>query len=129
MKVTLYNDFHTPVEDKDFLTILQTIKSNHFEEKIKSIRYAYHKGLESLGDKLKKELPAFTPSATFTKGRKIEFLNQYSGIAHLDFDDISATEIQEVRNKVDTCGITFASFISPSGTGIKIFVRIGLLFW
>jgi hypothetical protein len=124
MKVTLYNDFHTPVEDKDFLAVLQTIKSNHFEEKIKSIRYAYHKGLESLGDKLKKELPAFTPSATFTKGRKLEFLNQYSGIAHLDFDDISATEIQEVRNKVDMCGITFASFISPSGTGIKIFVRI-----
>ena len=76
-----------------FDTYNQTIKSKHFEEKIKSIRYAYHKGLESLGDKLKKELPAFTPSATFTKGRKIEFLNQYSGIAHLDFDDISATEM------------------------------------
>lgn len=124
MKVTLFHDFHTPVEDKEFLAILRDIKSNEFEERIKSIRYAYHKGLDSKGDKLKKELPAFTPSATFTNRRKLEFLTEYSGIAHLDLDNISVAELQEVRTKVDSCGYTFASFISPSGMGIKIFIRI-----
>ena len=124
MKVTLYNDFHTPVEDKDFLAILEGIKSTEYEEKIKSIRYAYHQGEESLGDSLKKELPAFTPSATFRSGRKMEFLASYNGIAHLDLDDIPQTEVNEIRTIIDACGYTFASFISPSGMGIKIFVRI-----
>ena len=124
MKVTLYNDFHTPVEDKDFLAILEGIKSTQYEAKVKSIRYAYHQGEESLGDSLKKELPAFTPSATFKNGRKMEFLENYNGLAHLDLDDIPQEEVNEIRSLVDACEYTFASFISPSGMGIKVFVRI-----
>lgn len=124
MKVTLYNDFHTPVEDKDFLAVLEEIKSNKYQEKIKSIRYAYHQGEESLGDGIKKELPAFTPSATFKNGRKMEFLDHYNGLAHLDLDDIPQEEVNEVRKIVDSSEYTYASFISPSGMGIKIFIRI-----
>ena len=124
MKVTLYNDFHTPVGDKDFLAVLEAIKSIEYEDRTKSIRYAYHQGEESLGDSLKKELPAFTPSATFKNGRKMDFLTCYNGIAHLDLDDIPQKEVNEIRIIVDACGYTFASFISPSGMGIKIFVRI-----
>jgi hypothetical protein len=124
MKVTIYNNFHTPVEDKDFLAILEGIKSTEYEEKIKSIRYAYHQGEESLGDSLKKELPAFTPSATFKSGRKMELLENYNGLAHLDLDDIPQKEVNEIRSLIDACEYTFASFISPSGMGIKVFVRI-----
>lgn len=124
MKVTIYNDFHTPVEDKDFLAVIEQIKSNAFEEKIKSIRYAYHQGEESLGDSIKKELPAFTPSATFKNGRKMEFIENYNGLAHLDLDDVPQAEVNEIRKIVDASEFTYASFISPSGVGIKIFIRI-----
>lgn len=124
MKVTLYNDFHTPVEDKDFLTIIKQIKSNEFEEKVKSIRYAYHQGNESLGDSLKKELPAFTPSATFTNGRTLDTLSNYNQLAHIDLDDIPVTEVCNLLSVVNGSEYTFASFISPSGMGIKIFVKI-----
>ncbi|MEY3500312.1 MAG: hypothetical protein RL308_1981, partial [Bacteroidota bacterium] len=124
MKVTIYNNFYTPVEDKDFFAVLETIKSNQLEEKIKSIRNAYHQDEEIVGDNLKKELPAFTPSATFEKGRKMEFLTSYNGLAHLDLDDIPMESVCELRKSVDASEYTLASFISPSGMGIKIFVRI-----
>lgn len=124
MKVTIYNDFYTPVEDKDFFAVLETIKSNQLEEKIKSIRYAYHQDEEIVGDNLKKELPAFTPSATFKNGRKMEYLENYNGLAHLDLDDIPMESVSEIRKSVDASEYTLASFISPSGMGIKIFVRI-----
>lgn len=124
MKVTIYNDFHTPVEDKDFLAVIEQIKSNDFEEKIKSIRYAYHQGNESLGDSLKRELPAFTPSATFINGRTLDALTSYNQLAHVDLDDIPVTELNNLLDVVNNSDFTFASFISPSGMGIKIFVRI-----
>lgn len=124
MNVTLYSDFHTPMEEGDLFTLLERIKSNELEEKVKAIRYAYHQGKDSLGDKLKKELPAFTPSATFTGGRTLTHLEQYSGIAHLDLDDLQPDELNKINQTVNNCNFTLASFISPSYKGLKIFVRV-----
>jgi hypothetical protein len=124
MNVTLYSDFHTPMEEGNLFTLLERIKSNEFEERVKAIRYAYHQGKHSLGDKLKKELPAFTPSATFKGGRTLEHLTAYSGIAHLDLDDLLPEELPVIIEKVNACSYTAASFISPSYTGLKIFVRV-----
>lgn len=124
MKVTTYSNFHTPVEDKDFLDIITEIKNGKFEEKIKSIRYAIHQGNTSLGESQKKELLAFTPSGVFVGGRNLESLITYTGLAHLDIDHLRMEEIEEVRALVNSCKYTFASFISPSGLGLKIFVQV-----
>lgn len=124
MNVTLYSDFHTPLEEGELFTLMERIKSNEFEEKVKAIRYAYHQGKDSLGDKLKKELPAFTPSATFSGGRTMNHLKAYSGIAHLDLDDLLPEELSKTKEMVNSCAFTAASFISPSYTGLKIFVKV-----
>jgi RecA-family ATPase len=111
------------VEDRDFLAVIEQIKSTEFQEKINSIRYAYHQGETSLGDSIKKELPAFTVSGIFKGGRKLEHLEQYNQLAHVDIDKLELEEVEQLREKINKCAYTFASFISPSGKGIKVFVR------
>lgn len=124
MKVSLFNNFHTPVEDKDFLAVIEQVRSTEFQERINSIRHAHHQGKTSLGDSIKKELPGFTVSGIFKGGRKLEHLEQYSQLAHVDIDKLELEEVEPLREKINKCGYTFASFISPSGKGIKVFVRI-----
>ncbi len=124
MKVSIFNNFHTPVEDKDFLALIERIKSTEFQEQINSIRYAYHQGETSLGDRIKKELPAFTPSGIFTDGRTKEHISEYSQMAHVDIDKLELEEVEGLRKIINECSYTYASFVSPSGKGLKVFVRI-----
>ncbi len=73
-------------------------------------------------DFLKKKLPAITPSGLFDGQRKSEQLIKYSGFICLDFDNIKNT--YEVKNFLSTDLYTYCVFISPSGNGIKLFVRV-----
>jgi hypothetical protein len=124
MKVTTYHNFHTPVEDREFLDLIEEVKGEKIESQIKAIRYAFHQGNDSLGEKLKKELPAFTPSGVFVGGRTLDYLKDYTGLAHVDIDDLLPEEVEDMRKLVNDCQYTFASFVSPSGLGLKIFIRI-----
>lgn len=82
-------------------------------------------------DKIKNTLQAVTPSGTFSQ-RSEEHLLNYSGIICLDFDlkKISAN-ISDCRKaainykeQIKKDEYIFAAFISPSGTGVKAFVRV-----
>lgn len=122
--VSTYINFGTKLEDKNIIDILQDIKSGKFQSEINSIRYAMHSGKEKRADELKSELLAFTTSGTFGKQRKTEFLTSYSQIINLDFDHIPIEEIESLVAKVNQCPFTLASFISPRGEGIKVFIKI-----
>jgi hypothetical protein len=122
--VSTYKNFGTKLEDKNIIDILQDIKSGKFEGDINSIRYAMQSGKEKLADELKSELLAFTASGTFGKQRKTEFLSSYSQIINLDFDHIPLDEIENLVAKINDCQFTLASFISPRGEGIKVFIKI-----
>jgi hypothetical protein len=74
--------------------------------------------------KLKKQLPAFTPSGTFESGRKAELLTQYSGFVILDLDKLSPEDLERAKSLVALAPYTFAAFISPSGNGLKIIVPV-----
>ena len=75
-------------------------------------------------NKAKKSLPAFTPSGKFVGGRKLEFLANYSNCIILDIDKLSAADLQNAKHLANQSEFTFASFISPSGNGLKILVKI-----
>ena len=124
MKVTVYSNFHTPVEDREFLALIEEVKGTKYESQIKAIRYAFHQGNDSLGETLKKDLLAFTPSGVFVGGRTLDCLKQYTGIAHVDIDDLRPEEVAEIAKLVNDCQYTHASFVSPSGLGLKIFVKV-----
>src|SRR5690554_3859819 len=123
MKSNIYKDFFSPSEEVSLIEIFKDIQSEKYISEISSIRYAVQSGKEELSQSLKKTLPAFTPSGTFTERRAIKNLKQHSGVIHLDIDDVSHSEIEELKKKIDGCSFTFASFISLRGSGIKVFVK------
>lgn len=122
--VSTYKNFKTKLEDNSIFNILQDIKNGKYESEINSIRYAMQSSKEKQADELKSELLAFTTSGTFDKQRKSEFLKTYSQIINLDFDHIPLEELESLVAKINDCKFTLASFISPRGEGIKVFIKI-----
>ena len=122
--VSTYKNFKTKLEDNSIFNIFQDIKSGKYESEINSIRYAMQSGKEKQADELKSELLAFTTSGTFDKQRKTEFLKTYSQIINLDFDHIPIEELDSLVAIINGCKFTLASFISPRGEGIKVFINI-----
>lgn len=70
----------------------------------------------------KKKLPAVTVSGIFGESRKKEFIIKHTGLIQIDLDKIN--NIESVINQLKKDKYTFAVFLSPTGTGIKIIVKI-----
>ena len=54
----------------------------------------------------------------------MEFLQQYNGIIVLDIDKLKKEKLQQCKTKIRMDDFVFASFVSPSGNGLKIFVKV-----
>lgn len=124
LMVSVYQNFGTKLNDRNLLEILQEIKSDKYQSEVNSIRYALHKGDEKTADVIKCSLKGFTMSGTFGTSRTKTNLNTYSQIIGLDFDHIPFTELYTLVKLINDCKYTFASYISPSGEGIKVFIKI-----
>ena len=101
--------------------VLLSVKQNKLQSKIGQIRQLSIQGKKELADNLKKTLPAFTPAGVFTKGRRLSSLQEYNPVICLDFDNVKEP-IENLRKIVDALSTTYASFISPKGNGLKVFV-------
>jgi hypothetical protein len=122
--ITTYKNFNIPIEDVSLSSIISNIKSGTYHDSINAIRMAKGIGKPERADQLKKELLAFTPSATFKDGRKKELLTAYSGCVHLDFDKLTPEELQQAFDLTVKIPFTYACFTSPSGDGLKVFVKV-----
>ncbi len=71
---------------------------------------------------VKQSLPAITCSGNFA-GRKVDTLKQLSGFIQIDIDELQQP-LAEVVKKIKVDPYTCLSFISPSGDGLKVLVRI-----
>ena len=122
--ITTYKNFNIPIEDVSLSSIISNIKSGTYHDSINAIRMAKGMGKPERADQLKKELLAFTPSATFKDGRKKELLTAYSGCVHLDFDKLTPEELQQAFDLAVKIPFTYACFTSPSGDGLKVFIKV-----
>ena len=122
--ITTYKNFNIPIEDVTLSSIISNIKSGTYHDSINTIRMAKGMGKPERADQLKKKLLAFTPSATFKDGRKKELLTAYSGCVHLDFDKLTPEELQQAFDLVVKIPFTYACFTSPSGDGLKVFIKV-----
>ncbi|SHG70974.1 Virulence-associated protein E [Flavobacterium fluvii] len=122
--VTIFKNFNEVVEHKSLLAILDEIKTGKYRHAIVYLRKSLSEKKQEAYDKAKKSLPAFTPSAKFVGGRKLEFLAEYSNFIILDIDKLSPADLQNASHLANQNEFTFASFISPSGNGLKILVKI-----
>lgn len=123
-EVSLFRNFATLIEHKPLVFVIDEIKSGTYRSQVEAIRKLIAQNQNKEADKLKKQLPGFTPSGTFKNGRKAERLTMYSGNVILDLDKLSPKQLEDAREAVTLKPFTFAAFISPSGNGLKIIVRV-----
>ena len=108
--------FHRPVE-----TILDRIKDGKCKSLITGIRKEKDKDKRN---KLKQELPSICFSGTFNK-RTDDAIMEHSGLICLDFDGFKTTALmKKKKTELSKDKYTYALFISPSGNGLKVLVRI-----
>ena len=104
--------------DRDIAKCLSRIKEGASKDKIEQYR--------STGDKeIKNSLPGYCFSGRF-KNRSKSGLIEHSGLITLDFDkfpDIDNYTI-EYKDYISTLDFVFAAFISPSGNGLKVLIKI-----
>ncbi|MEY3501009.1 MAG: hypothetical protein RL308_2678 [Bacteroidota bacterium] len=122
--VTIFKNFNEVVEHKSIPIILDEIRTGKYKPGIIYLRKSLAENKKEAYNKAKKSLPAFTPSGKFVGGRKLEYLADYSSCIILDIDKLTDAVLQNAKNLAAQNEFTFASFISPSGNGLKILVKI-----
>ena len=124
MKVSIFRNFNQVVENLDITMILEQIRSGKYKSRILALREMLRQGKTDEYNDAKRSLPAFTPSGLFEGGRKMEYLKEYSGLIILDIDKLTQEQLCAVRSRVEEIPYTHACFISPSGNGLKILVKV-----
>ena len=123
MVATIFKDLsqtNTPFyRDIDF--ILNRIKTGTSKILVEKIRLEKDKKLRN---ELKSQLTAICFSGKFTR-RADTAISEHSGLICLDFDNYDTIEqLNEDLKVINKDKYTFASFISPSGNGFKLLVKI-----
>ena len=122
-KVTIFQnirDTDTPFF-RNVNSILERIKEGSTKEVVKKIRAEKDK---SERNELKKQLPAICFSGTFNK-RSDAALVEHSGLICLDFDGyLKQKELLQDKETLSKNKFVFSVFISPSGNGLKVLVKI-----
>lgn len=121
---SIFKNFTNLEENKSLLIITKDIQEGKYKKQVEKIRELFNSGEDKKADNLKKQLLAFTPSGTFENGRKAELLSQYSGYIILDLDKLTKEELEKAQEIASNTPYTFASFVSPSGKGLKIIVPV-----
>jgi len=113
-------DTSTPFH-RNVSLILDRIRSGSSKDLIKRIRAEKNK--QDRND-LKKLLPAICFSGIFNK-RTDESLIQHSGLICLDFDGYQKPkDLNEDKERLSKNKYVYSVFISPSGNGLKVLVKI-----
>lgn len=99
---------------------MDLMKSDTYKKDIMKLRTTENNDVKKT---LKNLLPYITFSGVFTK-RLTEGLKQHSGLIVLDFDNLEYDRLIELFNDFRTIDFVCACWISPSGNGLKVLVKI-----
>ena len=116
--ITVYKDAYSKEPHHVTLkTVLERIKSGG-----KSLPLI--KQVRAGNAAVKTSLPSICFSGVFDGARTDAGLKTHSGLVILDFDKMGFEELKELSETAKKLPYVVASFISPSGNGLKILVRI-----
>lgn len=121
-QVTTYPDAMSPDKPavNTLAAALDAIQAGHFRAQIEELRRIRARDGKAVYDREKTRLPAFTASGTTRDRKKID---RPSGFLQLDFDRLGA-DLTAARQNVMRDPHVAAAFISPSGDGLKVLVRV-----
>lgn len=122
MRVTVFKNIFDTTDPlhMDVLEVLKRIKDGNSKDVINLIRTSKDK---DEAQQIKKRLPSICFSGRFSK-RQAEFLLEHSGLICLDIDNLAADVLQAVKIEICKDPHVFACFISPSGNGLKVIIKI-----
>ncbi|MFP5040309.1 DUF3987 domain-containing protein [Parasediminibacterium sp. JCM 36343] len=123
-QVTLFKNFVTRICEISFYMLAFQISSGRWLKEVTSYREALQNVGKEEATKLKQSLPAFTPSASFIGRKDIKNIREYTGVCHLDFDKLAPEDLARLITVVNAIPFTYMSFVSPSGNGLKVFVKV-----
>ena len=126
MKVTLFHrKDHTEISVIEWTELMQRIRKGYWRDIVEKCRK------ESIGgDELKKRLPAFGVSVTFTGGDEAANVVGYNHIIGIDFnkvlsrDDKGMEKIDECRNICRDIPSVVGFYVTKSGLGFRVFVLV-----
>jgi hypothetical protein len=123
MQVTVFSHVRNTDQPfyRDIMYVLERIRSGSSRNLIKEIRES---GTQQEQYELKLKLPAICFSGKFNK-RNDESIIEHSGLICLDFDKYKKrTDMYEDRDIFLKSKYVFSVFVSPSGNGLKVLVKI-----
>ena len=116
----------TPI-GKEVIDCFSEIKNGKHKKRIETCRKKLSEGDKNSYNDLKRRIPAITVSCR-ANGRKLDSgIEEYSGLLQGDFDNVSTSPFSTVEETRDTLANdrhVVASYISPSGRGVKIWIAV-----
>lgn len=134
MRCTAYkNTFGEKVGEIDMELFCDNIRDGYWFKTVFPLRQLLTESKEQY-TKAKTKLPCITPSAVLRQSYskknkpcppKMSDLLEYNRLVIVDFDNLTDFEMATVPHAIKECKYTYVCFLSPSGQGYKVFVRVG----
>jgi VirE-like protein/uncharacterized protein DUF3987 len=112
----------TKTTDIDAHSAIIAIRFGRWKKGVEQVRQVLALGDKAAAEKAKKALAALMWSGRF-KARASNALIKYSGLICADLDDLG-DRLPVVRGKLERLPQVVAVFVSPSGKGLKVLVRV-----
>jgi hypothetical protein len=112
----------TPVDTRNLAAVLSAITSDTYAHQITWLRNTLRSHGKGIYDHYKKRLDAVTFGGTFAPTRAKDHLTQHSGLVHLDYDGVH--DVAGAKAVLCAVPALAYAFISPSGCGLKVGVRV-----
>lgn len=122
MNVSLFKSIYETKNGKQIVIdqLLDQIRFGQWQIDVGLVRQATTKEAREAA---KLKLPYFTPCGVFDE-RKNAGLNKHSGLISIDIDKIDPSEMNEIKSYLYADEYTFAGFVSASGNGLCILVKV-----
>ncbi len=125
INISVYKDaFQKRCNISNIYEELSKIKNGYYKEQILKCRDCLNKGNIIEYKKQKKNLSAVTFSGIFKDSRKTEELINYSKVLVIDIDNVDNRHIENIKHELFSFDFVFSCWLSPSGSGIKVLIKL-----
>jgi len=116
--------YPVPLQKVSLADFIEDIRTGKYAEPVARVRDALARNDDARAGSQKSGLPAVMPSGIFEK-RGTDGLRQRSGLICADLDKLG-DQLPSYREHIEADEHTLACFVSPSGTGLKVLLRVDL---
>lgn len=127
IKIGFYSSINekTPIEfDFDMINTVVKTSSDYIRGILDDVQLLKSQNKLEEADERKRQLPAFTFSAFSCGGSKSNVVKHYNQIVVLNFNNIPIDLFTSVETQMRRDPYTLMMFTSPSGNGLKVFVKV-----